>query len=204
MSRLNNYLKAISVSFLLTSSINAHSQESITLYGEQPLQFTSTGTGLYTKSAIYNAPSYGLLIDLVKKSDVPSGIPIDFEIDARGGGHNFLFIKGSTGNIGIGTANPSYKLDVIGTIRAREVKVDMSGADFVFEKDYGLMPLEELEVFINAKKHLPEIETAAEMQAEGVELGELNTKLLQKIEELTLYVIGLKKEIEELKSNQKN
>jgi hypothetical protein len=103
------------------------------------------------------------------------------------------------GNVGIGTPTPGYKLDVIGTIRSREVKVDMNGADFVFEEKYTLMPLSELETYIKLNKHLPEIAPAKEMQEHGANLGELNTKLLQKIEELTLYVIDIKKENETLK-----
>lgn len=94
--------------------------------------------------------------------------------------------------------NSTYKLDVNGKMRALEIVVNTTGADFVFEKDYELMPLNVLEQKIKADKHLPEIASAAEMQENGVGLGELNIKLLQKTEELTLYIIELNKRIEEL------
>jgi hypothetical protein len=115
-----------------------------------------------------------------------------------------LFTVLKNGYIGMGTFTPKYNLDVIGTIRAREVKVDLNGADFVFENGYKLMPLNELEKFIKDKKHLPEIVQAKEMQENGADLGKLNTKLLQKIEELTLYLIEQNKAIENLKKEIEN
>lgn len=109
-------------------------------------------------------------------------------------GDNTEVIVDYAGNVGIGTNSPDYKLDVEGTIRTRELKVDMEGADFVFEDDYELRSLNEVEEFINNNKHLPDIAPAAEMEENGVNQSEMNQKLLQKIEELTLYLIELKKE----------
>lgn len=104
------------------------------------------------------------------------------------------------GNVGIGTDNPKNKLEVAGTIRATEVKVEaMPWADFVFDKEYKLRSLEELENHINKHKHLPDIPSEVEVNENGVSLGEMQAKLLQKIEELTLYVIELKKENIEIK-----
>ena len=112
---------------------------------------------------------------------------------------NALFIQ-KHGNVGIGTTSPTAKLTVAGGIHAQEVKVTTNaGADFVFEDGYALRPLAELDAFVKENKHLPEIAPAARMVAEGVDMGEFQIQLLQKVEELTLYVIGLQKEVEKLK-----
>ncbi|WDF60807.1 hypothetical protein PQ462_05455 [Flavobacterium sp. KACC 22758] len=109
---------------------------------------------------------------------------------------------GINGNVGIGTPNASSKLTVAGNIASREVKVSVdAGADFVFENNYDLPSLESVDKFIKENKHLPEIASAKEMQKDGINLSEMNIKLLQKIEELTLYVIEMKKESE--KQNDK-
>ncbi|MDR1809876.1 MAG: hypothetical protein LBR34_05680 [Prevotella sp.] len=106
----------------------------------------------------------------------------------------------NNGKVGIGTDAPYYKLDVNGTLRAKEIKVNLnSGADFVFEPGYRLKPLSEVQRFIQENRHLPEIPTANEMTGGDTDLGDLQVKLLQKIEELTLYVIQQNDEIQTLK-----
>jgi hypothetical protein len=103
----------------------------------------------------------------------------------------------NTGNVLIGKTtqtNTNYKLDVAGKVRANEVTVNTTGADFVFEKNYKLLSLPEVENYITQHKHLPEISPATDMQNNGVSVGEMQAKLLQKVEELTLYSIQQGKE----------
>lgn len=115
-----------------------------------------------------------------------------------------ILIAPNGGNIGIGTYTPSYKLDVCGTIRAKEVKVDLlGGCDFVFKNDYKLMNLNDLEKFVKTKQHLPEIASEKEMIENGVNMKEFQMKLLQKIEELTLYTIEQNKRIQSLEKTVK-
>lgn len=112
----------------------------------------------------------------------------------------------SNGNVLIGKTtqvNANYKLDVDGSIRANEIKVNLDGADYVFEPGFKLKSINEVEEFIKNNKHLPDIKTASEMQADGVNIGEMNTQLLQKIEELTLYIIDLQRQVDSLKTSVK-
>ena len=115
-----------------------------------------------------------------------------------------IYLADEGGNVGIGTGLPDAKLAVKGTIHAEEVKVDLTvpAPDYVFEKNYNLPTLAEVEDYINQNKHLPEVPAAKEMEKNGVNLGEMNMLLLKKVEELTLYMIELKKEIEMLKSDK--
>jgi hypothetical protein len=116
------------------------------------------------------------------------------------------FIIKNDGNVGIGTTSPgSFKLAVNGKVWATEVQVTLNnpGPDYVFEKDYNLMSLEEIKAYIEKHKHLPEVPSAKEMEANGVNLSEMNMILLKKVEELTLHVIGQSKKIED-QQNQIN
>ncbi len=109
-----------------------------------------------------------------------------------------------SGNIGIGTDNLSEKLNVNGNIRARAVKVSPEGwPDYVFEQSYKLPDLKVTEQFIKENKHLPEVPSAKEVQTNGIELGQMNAMLLKKIEELTLYLIELKKDNEKIKEDNR-
>ncbi|WP_068473235.1 hypothetical protein [Saccharicrinis aurantiacus] len=108
------------------------------------------------------------------------------------------------GRVGINNSNPAYALDVKGTISATEIKVTAQTADFVFEEDYNLRSLNEVNAFIEQNKHLPDVPSASEMEEEGVNIAEMNKILLQKVEELTLYIIDKDNEISELRQELKH
>jgi hypothetical protein len=131
------------------------------------------------------------------------GISQRFVQNFGGTEYNSLWIY--QGNVGIGTVNePREKLVVGGNINSREVRVTVNaGADFVFDEAYELPALSEVETFVRENKHLPEIASAKEMQDNGLELGKMDIKLLQKVEELTLYLIELNRKVEKLEAENK-
>ncbi len=111
------------------------------------------------------------------------------------------------GNVGIGTAltnNPNnYTLAVNGTIGAKAITVENTSSawsDYVFESDYKLMPLSEVEKYVNKNKHLPEVPSAKEVEEKGINVADMDNILLRKIEELTLHMIRIEKENATLKS----
>jgi hypothetical protein len=110
------------------------------------------------------------------------------------------------GNVSIGTtSNNGYKLAVNGSAIFTEAKVKLyaNWPDYVFHEKYELRSLPELEKFINENNHLPNVPSAGEIKKEGINLGDMNARLLEKIEELTLYVIQLSKENADIKEQLK-
>lgn len=117
---------------------------------------------------------------------------------------NDIFIAAATGNVGIGTENfGTYKLAVNGSIRSKEVVVESGWADYVFDEKYKLPLLADVEKFIKQNKHLPNIPSAKEVEEKGLHVGDVQKRMMEKIEELTLYIIKLNKKIEKLEEINK-
>ncbi len=142
--------------------------------------------------------SGGFIFKMDDNSNGISSIP-GFNIYDRN--NNSVFsVKEADGKVGIGTTTTGiHKLAVEGSIGAREIKVQATGwSDFVFENNYNLPTLKEVENHISENGHLKDIPSAKEVEKDGFFLGQMDAKLLQKIEELTLYTIQQEKKIEKL------
>lgn len=179
------------------------------IYGNNVITFLDNARFSVTTSTIpnlinspFSMPQYGIAVPGTTGS-----------ADLWLSGHNGIkmFTAGNTtprlgiskdGKVSIGTIvpdlTPNVLLTVKGTIHAQEVLIDLNTplADYVFDSSYDLMPLPEVEKFVKTNKHLPEIPSAIEVRKNGLSMGEMQNKLLQKIEELTLYMIAQQKQIE--------
>ncbi len=141
-----------------------------------------------TGNILQSSDSYGN-VSWISQSSIDDG---DW---TKSGGN----IYRNTGNVGIGTTLTSgYKLSVAGKIRATEVKIEHIDTwyDYVFEDDYKLPSVKDLEKYIEKNKHLPDVPSAKEVKENGINLGEMNGILLKKVEELTLYMIEQQKMID--------
>jgi len=137
--------------------------------------------------------------------DNPTGIDIpDFELDttvivndSNAAFNGNAYVKG---RLGIGTTNPQTELAVNGIITSKEVKVTIDGwSDFVFQENYKLPSIDSVASYIREHKHLPDIPSAKAIKNNGLPIAEMLSKQMQKIEELTLYLIEQNREIERLK-----
>ncbi len=145
---------------------------------------TPSDGGHWTGRVIASGPSYAVVMGEL------AGV-------ASLGGHNAalsawanLVLQPAGGNVGVGMTNPQSKLAVNGNITAKDVMVTNTGwSDYVFQPGYRLPPLREVGAFIQANHHLPGIPSEAEVKAKGVSLGDMQAKLLAKVEELTLHMI---------------
>ncbi|RFS21037.1 hypothetical protein DVR12_16985 [Chitinophaga silvatica] len=174
------------------------------------------GTGSYVGKSLYTVTG-GSSVSWTHNATITTEpasayvVPTEFRVLCDTYLGNGSLFASTNGNVGIGTLAPQAKLAVKGDILAQKVKVTQTGwADFVFDCNYALPTLQELEQFIKEHKHLPGVPSAKEVEKDGIDLGNNQAILLQKIEELSLYVIEQnkriekqEKEIEELKAAQK-
>lgn len=171
--------------------------DGITWYNPKPLLY-----GIYRSPGEWVGPDYQQL-----KLSFETGILLNpgslngrSFVDIQGGG-----LRVTSGNVGIGIVDTKgYKLAINGSAIAESVTVKMhtDWPDYVFDQSYKQRSLVELEEFIKKNKHLPEIPKASEVSKNGIELGEMNAKLLKKIEELTLILIEQNKRIDKLEAGK--
>jgi hypothetical protein len=109
----------------------------------------------------------------------------------------------TNGNVTRMTLSSTGNLDVCGRVRAKEILVQIGWCDYVFGKNYRLLSLEEVEEFIGENKHLPNIPKATEVEANGLKVADMSAKMMEKIEELTLYIIDINKRVKSLENENK-
>lgn len=171
---------------------------------DKSFRFINTGSSVFYVSS--NSSNYFLMQDLRTSKNllrIATSNNSDSSIFMQENGGNVII--GSSNNLSTCTSCAGYKLFVKDGIKTEKIKVEFANAngwaDYVFENDYKLMPLEDLKSFVLKNKHLPEIPTAKDVVENGLELKEFNALLLKKVEELTLHVIQLNESLQ--KQNEK-
>lgn len=157
-----------------------------------------------TNPVSYNQPNGGHTFKL--SSGIKGVTEGGFTIMDRTVGDVSRIAIDNNGNVGVGTSTPGAKLDVSGDVKVSgnisvasvNTKVWSIAPDYVFEKGYDLKPLAHVDRYVKEHKHLPEIPSAKEISEKGIDLAEMNMKLLRKVEELTLYSIKQEKKIDDL------
>ncbi len=194
---------------LRNQNTTQHSQAHIVLSTGANIPNTSIGTLTWAlPNASSNFKGVGFVAMRTENESTSPKPSAAMVFATRGVSNDFWTEKmqiSGNGNVGIGTSTPDAKLTVNGAIHSKEVKVDTNiWPDYVFKIEYKLPPLQEVENHIKEKGHLENIPSQEEVLKNGINLGEMNAKLLQKIEELTLYSIQQSKEIEALKEENTN
>jgi hypothetical protein len=199
-----NTAKILEVSNTATTLFSVNNQGYSELNGQLAIGSTNNATKLSIVAVANNTRllelkrvnNVILTVDEVGLMNLKGRIELAGNMEITTSSNTPLIIKNSSMKI--------LQLDNNGLLHARRIKVDTdTWADFVFEKNYKLMPLNELQSYINENKHLPNVPSENEVVENGVDLVEMNKILLQKVEELTLYLLQQQKEIDELKENVK-
>jgi hypothetical protein len=152
----------------------------------------TNGGSIYMGTKVYAAQSLKIGNDGTTTNSIDPNTPLAVYYNGTGG-DAFTITNVSTNKI-------NFKVKADGVVYSRELNVQLTAfPDYVFKKEYKLMSLAQLELYIQVNKHLPKVPTAETIEKEGANLGELSKLQMEKIEELTLYVIELKKEIDALK-----
>lgn len=173
------------------------------VYKDASLEATLGNVGSYQVTGLTASTTYSFTVTALdaagNESVASNAVSVTTDSGSGGGGGSSVWseagsVASYTGDVAIGTSTvpTGYKLAVEGKIRTREVRVDQdTWPDYVFSQGYDLPSLEEIQKHINEKGHLPNIPSAQEVEKNGIELGEMDRLLLEKIEELTLYIIRL-------------
>ncbi|WP_257667147.1 hypothetical protein [Parapedobacter tibetensis] len=187
-------LSAVVVVTLATTAINAQTYTG--------LFRTTSGNTTYHQ---FNRNGAGATVYINQESSATNHPIFRLSSGTAQANVNVRFTVENNGNVGIGTITPQAKLAVNGNILAKEVKVktDISVPDYVFEPDYLLPSLAEVEAYVKEHKHLPEIPSAADIQRDGLNLAEMNLLLLKKVEEMMLVIIEQNKRIKVLEDKGK-